>query len=813
MVTKKRVLNSHKNNFKSLIIPIIIIFLILTLIYLTIPILTENQSTSIINKAFPFLKDIRTQKIFRSPLNIAPSFTPGTLPIDTELCQGTTYSYDVDATDPDFDPLTFADTTPLFDIDSVNGQFTFTPSKAQVGDYRPQDKSVALIVKDPGQEGDLYIWGFIITEINEPPILNSSIMFPAASQYVPFSYKVTATDEENDPLTFSDDTLLFDINSNTGQISFTPTPSQVGSYLINISVCDSSLLTPTPTCQFDQIRCDSKLVTLNIASNNPPQIDSLPPLTATQGVLYNGFLVGSDIDDNPIGTDPITYSENSDMFNINLITGQIIFTPINADVGNHQIQFNVTDSQGAVTSQTVTFQITNVNDNLNITSIYPLNNETMFVYENYSQFFNYTVSDPDFSVDSSELIANVWSINNIVNSTLSGKKINNEWIGNYTFNPGFDNANRTDNKTIELKLDVYDIGLINDNETWNITILNVNLNPIFSGTILNQTWAQNTINNNIHLLDYFSDPDNDKLTFYYNFTQGNDTIINISVDSNGIVTLNPQSDFIGSAFIYFSGNDSELSIDSNIINLTVYPSNNTVPVPQPQPQPTSGGSGGGGGGSSTKVASLSIEVPPLLTVNPNSTIYTKVIFKNTGQISLDNIKLSTSSSSFQIASLLKDITIPSLGTSQSFETLLTIIASDITTQENYQLYVNATVYSPFLQESDLIYITSIPTNLTKLDVEILFAIDLFEENSECLELKELINQAKEKQSTGSNQEAVNIIESAVDSCKQILKESKTRVPKLKTIPSLEIFLPVIISIVALMALTIVILVVMYKHKR
>src|SRR3989344_1030842 len=128
MVNKKRVLNSHKNRFKSLILPIIIIFLVITLIYLTTPILTENQSTSIINKAFPFLKDIRTQKIFRSPS--PPSFVPGTLPTDAELCEGITYNYDVDATDPEIDPLYFSDTTNLFDIsEKYNGSISGSVAK------------------------------------------------------------------------------------------------------------------------------------------------------------------------------------------------------------------------------------------------------------------------------------------------------------------------------------------------------------------------------------------------------------------------------------------------------------------------------------------------------------------------------------------------------------------------------------------------------------------------------------------------------------------------------------------------------------
>jgi WD40 repeat protein/predicted transcriptional regulator len=51
-----------------------------------------------------------------------------------------------------------------------------------------------------------------------------------------FSYTVTAADD--DPLIFSDDSDLFDVDSDSGQISFTPTNDDVGEHTITVTVTD-----------------------------------------------------------------------------------------------------------------------------------------------------------------------------------------------------------------------------------------------------------------------------------------------------------------------------------------------------------------------------------------------------------------------------------------------------------------------------------------------------------------------------------------------------------------------------------------------
>jgi hypothetical protein len=72
---------------------------------------------------------------------------------------------------------------------------------------------------------------------NEPPIL-SYIGAQTLTEGLLYTLQVQATDADNDTLTYYANTSLFTINKTTGLISFTPNASQIGSYLINISVTD-----------------------------------------------------------------------------------------------------------------------------------------------------------------------------------------------------------------------------------------------------------------------------------------------------------------------------------------------------------------------------------------------------------------------------------------------------------------------------------------------------------------------------------------------------------------------------------------------
>jgi hypothetical protein len=155
---------------------------------------------------------------------------------DQTLYEDVPYYYDVNGTDidlltPDGDTVKFGDNTTLFIIDTITGEISFTPVQNEVANY-----SIQIWIYDL-QFVDWQDVNFEIVAVNDPPILDF-IGAQTATENSTFYFDVNATDEENDTLTFYDNTTLFNINSTSGEITFTPNLSQVNNYSINISVTD-----------------------------------------------------------------------------------------------------------------------------------------------------------------------------------------------------------------------------------------------------------------------------------------------------------------------------------------------------------------------------------------------------------------------------------------------------------------------------------------------------------------------------------------------------------------------------------------------
>ncbi len=100
-----------------------------------------------------------------------------------------------------------------------------------------------------------------VTIISDAPVLNSITDFNIIVNNH-FTFQVTATDSNNDTLSFSDDTTLFNINANTGLIDFTPTST--GVYDVNISVSDNKFV-------------DWQIVKFTISQTPPSEGEGQPP--------------------------------------------------------------------------------------------------------------------------------------------------------------------------------------------------------------------------------------------------------------------------------------------------------------------------------------------------------------------------------------------------------------------------------------------------------------------------------------------------------------------------------------------------------
>jgi hypothetical protein len=175
----------------------------------------------------------------------------------------------------------------------------------------------------------------------------------------PFVYLVNTTDPDQltyagDTLTFSDNVSFFEINSNTGLISFTPNQSLLGNHTISITVTDINLSS------------DSKDMHLEIINNSAPVLTSIGNLSCSEDNLCFIAISATDanIDDN------LTFTSNdSEVFSLtenssqNPVWGAYVnYTPEQDMVGIHSVLITVTDIRGAFDNETILFTINNTND-------------------------------------------------------------------------------------------------------------------------------------------------------------------------------------------------------------------------------------------------------------------------------------------------------------------------------------------------------------------------------------------------------------------------------------------------------------------
>ncbi len=165
--------------------------------------------------------------------NDAPIFnnTPPDGPIQLE--EGERWYYVFDVYDPDGDDVFLTDNSELFDI-TVDGVIDYTPNFAAI-EYSPIH--VFRVIATDGTAQEYFPMTLEMELVNTAPELYLPERFFGV-EAESFAYQVRAFDREGDPLTFSDDSDLFDIIPSTGQIMFTPSNKNVGKHNFTITVTD-----------------------------------------------------------------------------------------------------------------------------------------------------------------------------------------------------------------------------------------------------------------------------------------------------------------------------------------------------------------------------------------------------------------------------------------------------------------------------------------------------------------------------------------------------------------------------------------------
>ncbi len=98
---------------------------------------------------------------------------------------------------------------------------------------------VTLKVSD-GFDNDIVSFEVTVKPVNDPPGFTEVIENQKLKVGETFSYQPKISDIDNDTLTFSDDTKLFNINKDTGKIMYTAKASDMGTHKISVFVSDGN---------------------------------------------------------------------------------------------------------------------------------------------------------------------------------------------------------------------------------------------------------------------------------------------------------------------------------------------------------------------------------------------------------------------------------------------------------------------------------------------------------------------------------------------------------------------------------------------
>jgi RHS repeat-associated protein len=261
---------------------------------------------------------------------------------DTRASVGQSYRYQIAATDPENNPLSFSlgqHPTGML-IDAVTGQISWNPDATQLG---LQDVTVQVIDSEGAQATQKFIVQVGTTPINHAPEITSTPGL-LADLGNPYRYQVQATDPDHNPLTYQ---LIsapqgMSIDPLTGLTQWLNPIA--GTYQVVVSALDNGGLGA------------AQGFTLTAKANGLPVIQSTPAITATPGVEYKYDLQAKD----PEG-EALTYTLDSASQALGMTLdslGRLRWTPSATQLGTKSVTLTVTDSAAAKVTQQFNLSVT-----------------------------------------------------------------------------------------------------------------------------------------------------------------------------------------------------------------------------------------------------------------------------------------------------------------------------------------------------------------------------------------------------------------------------------------------------------------------
>jgi RHS repeat-associated protein len=281
------------------------------------------------------------------PNNHAPVITNSPV---LEATVGTTYTYDLQATDGDNDPLRYKVSTWPSGLDvhiSAQGVITW-----EVDAHQDAGQYVIIASVDDGNLGvdKRTYWLTVSDPNNHPPVINNPPVLNATVGTV-YTYDLQASDGDNDPLQYKVSTWPTGLDvtiSAQGLVSWNlDSRDDAGQYVIIASVNDGNL-------GVDYVRYHLSVID---PSNQAPKINSTPVLEASAGTTYTYPLQVTDGNN-----DPLTYKVSTwpSGLGVTISDQGIISWPLTAEQapGHYVIIAHVDDGHQGKAEQRYTLTVT-----------------------------------------------------------------------------------------------------------------------------------------------------------------------------------------------------------------------------------------------------------------------------------------------------------------------------------------------------------------------------------------------------------------------------------------------------------------------
>ena len=289
---------------------------------------------------------------------------------------GSLYLYDILATDPDGDALSYSLEQAPAGARLEGNRLLWVPTVEQSGRHE-------FVLRVSDSQGGSITQDFSILARNQagnnaPVIESTPDLFTHLGE--DYRYDLQGSDVDGDSLiwTLVDAPQGVVLDPVSGNLRWQPDAGQLGAHTITVQLADARGGTTTQSFELT-VR----------GVNTPPLIISPPQTRAAVGQTYRYQAVATDIDN-----DPLSYAlgVHPQGLEIDGQTGAISFVPTVEQLGEHRVEVQVRDGSGAVTRQAYTLLVTEsaINSAPTITS-------QPIVVTEISQPYRYQVeaSDPD----------------------------------------------------------------------------------------------------------------------------------------------------------------------------------------------------------------------------------------------------------------------------------------------------------------------------------------------------------------------------------------------------------------------------------